>query len=75
MIDLAAIESLPLADSIRHSVWTYPVLEAVHISGFAAMVGALLVLEFRVSGAQPALPLPPLGRNGLSEAIKSPAQD
>lgn len=62
MVDLAAIESLPLADSIRRSVWAYPVLEAIHISGFASMVGALLVLELRVFGAQRTLPLPALGR-------------
>jgi hypothetical protein len=69
MIDLAAIESLPLADSIRHSVWAYPILEAVHISGIAALVGALLVLELRVFGAQPALPLPPLGRLVVTIAL------
>ncbi len=69
MIDLAAIEALPLAEAIRRSVWAYPVLEAMHISAFAALVGALLVLELRVFGAQPALPLQPLARLAVSVAL------
>ena len=33
IIDLGALESLPLAASIRRSIWSYPVLEALQSSG------------------------------------------
>jgi hypothetical protein len=69
VVDLAAIEALPLADAIRRSVWAYPVLEAIHICGFAALVGALLVLELRVFGAHPELPLPVLGQVAIPVAL------
>ena len=58
MIDWALIEAWPLAGLVRRSVWAYPVLESVHIAAFAALVGSLLLLELRVFGVQPALPLP-----------------
>lgn len=58
MIDWALIEAWPLAELVRRSVWAYPVLESVHIAAFATLVGSLLLLELRVFGVQPALPLP-----------------
>lgn len=58
MIDWALIEAWPLAGLVRRSVWAYPVLESVHIAAFATLVGSLLLLELRVFGVQPALPLP-----------------
>src|SRR5512147_7619 len=58
VIDWAVIEAWPLAGLVRRSVWAYPVLESVHIAAFAALVGSLLLLELRVFGVQPALPLP-----------------
>ena len=62
VIDWALIEAWPLADAIRRSVWAYPLIETVHISAFAVLVGSLLVLEVRVFGAQPALSHVALGR-------------
>lgn len=66
---LAAFEALPLADAVRRSVWAYPILEIVHISGFAALVGSLLTLELRVLGAQAELALAPLGRLAVRIAL------
>lgn len=69
MIDWAAVEAWPLAAAIRRSAWAYPVIETAHIGAFAALVGALLLLELRVFGAQPALPLEPLGRLAVRTAV------
>jgi hypothetical protein len=59
---LTSIEAWPLAAAIRSSIWAYPILEVVHFSAFAALVGSLLTLELRVFGAQRAIALLPLGR-------------
>jgi hypothetical protein len=69
VIDWAAVEAWPLAAAIRRSAWAYPVLETVHIAAFASLVGSLLLLELRVFGAQPALPLPALGRLAARTAL------
>jgi hypothetical protein len=66
---LEALEALPLAESIRRSVWAYPLLEWIHIAGFAALVGSLLTLELRVFGAQPSIPLPALGHLAVTVAV------
>jgi hypothetical protein len=69
VIDWSAVEVWPLAAAIRRSAWAYPALETVHIAAFASLVGALLLLELRVFGAQPALPLPALGRLAARTAV------
>ncbi|MGH6609344.1 MAG: hypothetical protein ACRECQ_03720 [Burkholderiaceae bacterium] len=66
---LVAIESWPLSDVIRRSVWAYPALETIHIAAFAAVFGALMLLELRVFGAAPALPLSPLARLAVPVAL------
>lgn len=42
--------------------WAYPALEAAHVLGIALLVGNLVVLELRVWGLAPALPVQPLAR-------------
>lgn len=59
---LASLESWALSAFVRTSAYAYPVLEILHIAGLAALVGGLLVLELRVFGVQPAIPLVALGR-------------
>jgi hypothetical protein len=49
--------------------WAYPALEAVHIAGIALLVGNLVLLELRVWGAVPELPLRPLARLSLTVAL------
>lgn len=46
--------------------WAYPALEVVHIVGIALLLGNLVLLEFRVFGQAPALPVADLSRLGLS---------
>jgi len=45
--------------------WAYPALEVVHLVGIALLLGNLVLLELRVLGAAPALPLAPLARAEL----------
>ena len=66
---LVAIESWPLSEVIRRSVWAYPALETIHIAAFATVFGSLMVLELRVFGAAPEVPLPPLARLSVPIAL------
>ena len=47
----------------------YPALEVVHIAGIALLVGSLVLLELRVWGAAPELPLRPLARLALTVTL------
>lgn len=49
--------------------WAYPALEVVHILGIALLLGNLLLLEMRVFGAAPALPVQALARLSLTLAV------
>ena len=66
---LVAIEAWPLSEVIRRSVWAYPALETIHIASFATVFGSLMVLELRVFGAAPAVPLSPLARLAVPTAL------
>ena len=66
---LAAIEAWPLSEAIRRSIWAYPALETIHIASFAVVFGSLLVLELRVFGAAPGVPLSPLARLAVPTAL------
>ena len=48
--------------------WAYPALEVAHIVGIALLVGNLVLLELRVWGIAPALPVAPLARLSLTIA-------
>ena len=47
----------------------YPALEVLHIVGIALLLGSLVLLELRVWGLVPALPLRPLARLALSVTL------
>jgi hypothetical protein len=49
--------------------WAYPALEVLHILGIALLVGNLVLLELRVWGVAPELPLRPLARLSLGLAV------
>jgi hypothetical protein len=68
---LSAIETWPLSEAIRRSIWAYPVLETIHIASFATVFGSLMVLELRVFGAGQAVPLSPLARLSVPIALAS----
>ncbi|MBC8120108.1 MAG: hypothetical protein H7X75_11085 [Burkholderiaceae bacterium] len=58
-----------MSEAIRRSIWAYPALETIHIAAFATVFGALMLLELRVFGAAPSLPLPPLARLAVPVAL------
>lgn len=45
--------------------WAYPMLEVVHLIGVALILGNLVLLELRVFGWAPSLPIEPLARLSL----------
>jgi hypothetical protein len=47
---LLALEHSSLAEVMRHSLWTYPIVEVVHISGFAILIGAVVLFDLRLLG-------------------------
>ena len=47
----------------------YPLLEVVHITGIALLLGSLVLVELRVWGRGASLPLPALARLGLSVTL------
>jgi hypothetical protein len=52
-------------DWIVSHPWAYPALEVVHIVGIALLLGNLVLLELRVWGFGPELPVPALARLAL----------
>ena len=38
------------AGGMRHSLWTYPIVEIVHIVGFAILVGSVVLFDLRLLG-------------------------
>ena len=44
------LESLWLGQSVRQSLWLFPVIEAVHLLGLCMLGGAVLVVDMRMLG-------------------------
>jgi len=72
--------TLPLATAAAPRAWNpfdwivthpfaYPALEAVHIVGIALLLGSLVLLELRVWGAAPELPLRALARLAMTISL------
>jgi hypothetical protein len=62
---LAAIERLPLAVAMRQDLWLYPAVEIVHIIGFVTLAGSIIVLDLRLLGLSPRLPVRALAHHVL----------
>jgi hypothetical protein len=45
-----AWQSLPVANRINDSEWLFPVIESVHITGLAVLVGTVAIVDFRLLG-------------------------
>ena len=56
------IEGLALARAMREWLWLYPIVEIVHISGFAMLVGSVVMFDLRVLGVAKHIPLRSLSR-------------
>src|SRR6266849_4027843 len=42
--------SIPVADTINNSEWLFPVIESVHITGLAILIGTIAIVDFRLLG-------------------------
>lgn len=62
---LSALEQSSLGDVMRHSLWTYPIVEVVHILGFAILVGAVVLFDLRLLGFSPTVSIRSLERHLL----------
>ena len=51
-----------IGQTIRESLWLFPVIEAVHLLGLAAMGGALLIVDLRLLGVGLRQPIPEIAR-------------
>jgi hypothetical protein len=47
---LVTLEHSSLALAMRHSLWLYPIVEIVHITGFVLLVGAVAMFDLRLLG-------------------------
>jgi len=45
-----ALEASSMGETIRSSLWLFPIVEAFHLVGLAVIGGAVLVVDFRLLG-------------------------
>jgi hypothetical protein len=62
---LVWLESTALAAAMRQWLWLYPIVEIVHITGIALLVGSIALFDLRVLGLSPALAVRRLARHLL----------
>lgn len=62
---LAAIERTALAVAMREELWLYPTIEILHIAGFVVLVGSIAMLDLRLLGLTPELPVRTLAQHIL----------
>ena len=63
MADVAVwLEASLLARTLKSGPWLYPLLNLAHVLGIAALVGAVIVLDLRLIGVRPDLPVAALAR-------------
>ena len=57
MSPMGAIEASALGQAMRQSLWLYPIVEIVHLSGIALLVGSIAMLDLRLLGLSRAVPV------------------
>lgn len=63
MADIAVwLEASLLARTLRSGPWLYPVVNLAHVFGIALLVGAIAVLDLRLVGLRPDVPVSALAR-------------
>jgi len=68
---LAWLGTTALSRAMRQNAWLYPIVEIVHILGFAVLVGSVVLFDLRVLGFARTLPVAALGRHLLRWALAS----
>jgi hypothetical protein len=61
----AALERTALATAVREGTWLYPAIETLHVLALATLFGGIALLDARLLGAAPSLPLDALARHVL----------
>jgi hypothetical protein len=54
---LGAIEMSALGVAMRQSLWLYPIVEIVHLTGIALLVGSIAMLDLRLLGLSRSVPV------------------
>lgn len=65
------LEESALAESMRTGLWTYPIVEIVHIVGFVFLVGSVAMFDLRLLGLGRALSVRALARHLLRWTLLS----
>ncbi len=65
----AALQASGLSETLRASVWLYPLVNTGHVVGIALLFGAIVPLDLRLLGAFRTVPLEPLATTLVPVAI------
>ena len=65
------IEHSALASAMRQELWLYPSIEILHIFGFVTLVGSIVMLDLRLLGLSPKVPIRDLSRHLLPWTLAS----
>ena len=57
MTPMGAIEMSALGVAMRQSLWLYPIVEIVHLTGIALLVGSIAMLDLRLLGLSRSVPV------------------
>lgn len=60
-----------LGVAMRDGLWLYPLVEVVHIIGFAVLIGAVTLFDLRVLGLSKGIPVAALAGHLLTWAVAS----
>lgn len=63
---LQQLENSSPAVAISQSLWLYPIIEIVHITGIVLLVGPAIMFDLRLLGCSKNLPILPLARHLLT---------
>ena len=66
---LVALETSGLGETLRQSLWLYPLVEVLHILGLALLVGSIVAFDLRLIGLHAGLPARALSRLLLPVAV------
>jgi len=54
---MGAVEMSALGVAMRQSLWLYPIVEIVHLTGIALLVGSIAMLDLRLLGLSSSVPV------------------
>jgi hypothetical protein len=57
-----ALHDSSLSQTLRASIWLYPVVNTAHVLGIALLVGGIVPLDLRLAGCWRRVPIAPLAR-------------